>query len=283
MSIFVTGDIHASYDIAKLSESCFDTTGLTKDDYVIICGDFGLVWNNSASEQYWLRWLDARPFTTLFVDGNHEGFSLLNSLPETTWNGGAVHQVATSVLHLKRGQLFNIDGYRIFTMGGATSSEYDRTHRIQGKTWFTEEIPNEQERATALETLDAADWDCDFVITHCAPSSSAQGISEHTDRLEIHPMDEYTDWLQTIQDRLAYRHWFCGHYHIDAQIQDKTTALYNRIAVLADPKIIADTDDEETLSLPYQLLPEPAGNQKSPIPDYCSELEDQDSLEIDPD
>lgn len=248
---------------------------------MIICGDFGLVWNNSASEQYWLRWLDARPFTTLFVDGNHEGFSLLNSLPETTWNGGAVHQVATSVLHLKRGQLFNIDGYRIFTMGGATSSEYDRTHRIQGKTWFTEEIPNEQERATALETLDAADWACDFVITHCAPSSSAQGISEHTDRLEIHPMDEYTDWLQTIQDRLTYRHWFCGHYHIDAQIQDKTTALYNRIAVLGDPKITVDTSDEETLSLPYQLLPEPAEDPKSAIPDYCSELEDQDSLEID--
>lgn len=277
----MTGDIHASYDIAKLSESCFDTAGLTKDDYLIICGDFGLVWNNSTSEQYWLRWLDTRPFTTLFVDGNHEGFSLLNSLPETTWNGGAVHQVATSVFHLKRGQLFNIDGYRIFTMGGASSSEYDRTHRTQGETWFTEEIPNEQERAAALETLDAADWDCDFVITHCAPSSSAQGISEHTDRLKIHPMDEYTDWLQTIQDRLTYRHWFCGHYHIDAQIQDKTTALYNRIAVLADPKIIADTDDEETLSLPYQLLPEPAENQKSPIPDYVSQVEDQDSLEID--
>lgn len=281
MSIFVTGDIHASYDIAKLSESCFDTAGLTKDDYVIICGDFGLVWNNSASEQYWLRWLNARPFTTLFVDGNHEGFSLLNSLPETTWNGGAVHQVATSVLHLKRGQLFNIDGCRIFTMGGATSSEYDRTHRIQGKTWFTEEIPNKQERTTALETLDAADWDCDFVITHCAPSSSAQGISEHTNRLEIHSMDEYTDWLQTIQDRLTYRHWFCGHYHIDAQIQDKTTALYNRIAVLADSQITVDTDDEEIVSLPYELLPEPAEDPKSAIPDYCSELEDQDSLEID--
>lgn len=281
MSIFVTGDIHASYDIAKLSESCFDTAGLTKDDYVIICGDFGLVWNNSASEQYWLRWLDTRPFTTLFVDGNHEGFSLLNSLPETTWNGGAVHQVATSVFHLKRGQLFNIDGYRIFAMGGASSSEYDRTHRTQGETWFNEEIPNEQERAAALETLDAANWDCDFVITHCAPSSCAQGISEHTDRLEIHPMDEYTDWLQTIQDHLTYRHWFCGHYHIDAQIQDKTTALYNRIAVLADPKIIADTDDKETLSPPYQLLPEPSEDPKSAIPDYCSELEDQDSLEID--
>ena len=281
MSIFVTGDIHASYDIAKLSESCFNTTGLTKNDYVIICGDFGLVWNNSASEQYWLRWLDARPFTTLFVDGNHEGFNLLNSLPETTWNEGAVHQVATSVFHLKRGQFFNIDGYRIFTMGGATSSEYDRKHRIQGETWFTEEIPNEQERAAALETLDAADWDCDYVITHCAPSSSAQGISEHTDRLEIHPMDEYTDWLQTIQDRVTYRYWFCGHYHIDAQIQDKTTALYNRIAVLADPKNTANADDEEALSLPYQLLPVQAEGQKTPIADYASQIADQDSLDID--
>lgn len=94
-------------------------------------------------------------------------------------------------------------------------------------------------------------------------------------------MDEYTDWLQTIQDRLTYRHWFCGHYHIDAQIHDKTTALYNRIAVLGDPKITVDTGDEETLSLPYQLLPEPAEDPKSAIPDYCSELEDQDSLEID--
>lgn len=281
MSIFVTGDIHASYDIAKLSESCFDTRGLTKDDYVIICGDFGLVWNNSASEQYWLRWLDARPFTTLFIDGNHEGFSLLNSLPETTWNGGAVHQIASSVFHLKRGQLFNIDGCQIFTMGGASSSEYDREHRIQGETWFAEEVPNEQERKAALETLDTANWNCDIVITHCAPSSTAQGISEHTDRLGIHPMDEYTDWLQTIQDRLTYRHWFCGHYHIDARIQNMTTALYNRIALLADSKALANSNDKEAPSLPYQLLPEAADGAKPPLPDYASELEDQDTLEID--
>ena len=51
--------------------------------------------------------------------------------------------------------------------------------------------------------------------------------------------------------------------------------------MLAAPKTIADTDDEETLSLPYQLLPEAAGTQKSPIPDYVSQIDDQDSLEID--
>ena len=61
MTIYITGDIHASYDIEKLSSSHFDATGLTKDDYVIICGDFGLVWNNSTSEQYWLRCLTPSP------------------------------------------------------------------------------------------------------------------------------------------------------------------------------------------------------------------------------
>ncbi len=281
MSIFVTGDIHASYDIAKLSESRFDTTGLTKDDYVIICGDFGLVWTNSASEQYWMRWLEARPFTTLFVDGNHEGFSLLNSLPETTWHGGNVHQVSTTVFHLQRGQMYDIDGFRIFTMGGAASSEYDRKHRVLGKTWFTEEVPCEQEREAALETLDNADWKCDFVITHCAPTSAAQGIAEHTDRLEIHPMDEYTDWLQTIQDKLTYTHWFCGHYHIDAQIQDKATALYNRIALLSKPDAKNDSEDAAVPSLPYHLLPEPAIEEQPTAAEYAPELDNQDALEID--
>ena len=248
---------------------------------MIVCGDFGLVWNNSASEQYWLRWLDARPFTTLFVDGNHEGFALLNSLPETTWNGGRVHQVANSVFHLQRGQMFDIDGYRIFSMGGAASSEYDREHRVLGETWFTEEVPNEQERATAIETLDQAGWNCDLVITHCAPTSAAKGISKHTDRLEIHPMDEYTDWLQTIQDRLTYTHWFCGHYHIDAQVQEKTTALYNRIAMLGESKSAKDAKEPGTSTLPYQLLAEATKEPKHKITDYATDLDDQDSLEID--
>ena len=78
MSIFVTGDIHASYDIAKLSESCFDTAGLTKDDYVIICGDFGGVWDDSHQEQYWRKWLSRKPFTTLFIDGNHANYDRLS-------------------------------------------------------------------------------------------------------------------------------------------------------------------------------------------------------------
>ena len=47
--IYVTGDIHADIDISKLSGKYFpEGKTLTKSDYVIICGDFGLVWDGSS-------------------------------------------------------------------------------------------------------------------------------------------------------------------------------------------------------------------------------------------
>ena len=60
---------------------------------MIICGDFGGLWDGGQKDQHWLDWLAEKPFTTLFVDGNHENFDLLNALPEKEWHGGRVHEV----------------------------------------------------------------------------------------------------------------------------------------------------------------------------------------------
>ncbi len=237
MSIFVTGDIHGSYDIQKLAGSQFDATHLTKEDVLIICGDFGLVWNRSKNERYWLRWLNEKPFTTLFVDGNHEGFTALNALPETTWHGGKVHQAAESVFHLQRGEVFQIDGMKVFTMGGASSSAYDIEHREEGVSWFPEEIPSKSERIHATEALEEVDWNVDIVVTHCAPTSAEQSLAMVTDRLELHPMDEYTDWLESIKERLTYQHWFCGHYHADASLNENIQVLYQSICKVANSTI----------------------------------------------
>ena len=92
--IFITGDTHMPIDKEKLTARIFDHTGKTKNDYVIICGDFGGVWDyrgESREEKYWLDWLENKPFTTLFVDGNHECFPRLNAYPVEEWNGGKVH------------------------------------------------------------------------------------------------------------------------------------------------------------------------------------------------
>ena len=80
--LYVTGDTHIPIDIHKLSVTNFpEQKEMTKDDVVLICGDFGGVWNNGKEELYWRRWLDDKNFTTVFVDGNHENHDLLATFP----------------------------------------------------------------------------------------------------------------------------------------------------------------------------------------------------------
>ncbi len=102
--IFVTGDIHSKPN--RFSADIFyEQKEMTKEDYLIILGDFGLVLESdseSRTEKYWLDWLEKKPFTTLFVDGNHENFDRLDAYPVEEWNGGKVHKLRPSVIHLMR-------------------------------------------------------------------------------------------------------------------------------------------------------------------------------------
>jgi len=78
--IYITGDTHIPIDISKLNTSKFpDQKALSKSDYVIVCGDFGGVWEYSEEGRYWLNWLEQKNFSTLFVDGNHENFDMLDN------------------------------------------------------------------------------------------------------------------------------------------------------------------------------------------------------------
>lgn len=78
--IFITGDTHGASEIGRLNKTFSVGRELDKDDYLVVCGDFGLVWADRSKYSYWLRWLDKKPFTTLFVDGNHENFDMLEAM-----------------------------------------------------------------------------------------------------------------------------------------------------------------------------------------------------------
>ena len=122
MSVWITGDTHGDW-INRLNVDSFpEQKEMTKDDYVIICGDFG-IWDNSKREKYNLNWLDDKPFTTLFVSGNHENYDILDSLEMSEWHGGLVNFVRKSDIHLMRGQVFNIEDKTFFTFGGASSHD----------------------------------------------------------------------------------------------------------------------------------------------------------------
>lgn len=103
MAIFLTGDTHGDFSRFR-PDIFYEQAGLTKDDCTIICGDFGGVWDGSPEEQGQLDWLEQRPYTTLFVSGNHENYDLLAQYPVEEWHGGQVQRIRPSVIHLMRGR-----------------------------------------------------------------------------------------------------------------------------------------------------------------------------------
>ncbi len=123
--IYITGDTHSDFLRFEIDKFPIQTD-MTKNDYVIICGDFGGLWTfeeESNREKYWLNWLNERNFTTLFVDGNHENFTRLYNYPIEEWHGGKVHKIRDSVIHLMRGEIYDIDDKKFFTFGGARSHD----------------------------------------------------------------------------------------------------------------------------------------------------------------
>lgn len=224
--IYITGDTHMPLDMAKLSLDRFpEQAGLTKDDYVIVCGDFGGVWDGRWHDHKCMKDLEARNFTTLFIDGNHENFHLLNRMPMEVWNGGKVHRVGKGVLHLMRGQVFALEGMTFFTMGGGYS--IDRAYRTPGRSWWPEEMPSDAERREAMANLARHGYSVDVILTHAAPESLMNlFFPDHAGELPLNL------FLQEVMDRTAYRRWFFGHLHEDRTIDDRHRALYQDVIPL---------------------------------------------------
>ena len=199
--IYITGDCHS--DFRRFNTKNFpEQKDMIKDDYVIICGDFGGVWNRdeeSPQEAFNMDWLEDKPFTTLFVDGNHENFDRLNSYPVEEWNGGKVHRIRKSVIHLMRGQVFKLEGKTFFTFGGASSHDIDGgildinnpdyhkkrkkldrewiPYRINHISWWERELPNEEEMVEGVHNLETHGNNVDYIVTHCCASSSQAILS----------------------------------------------------------------------------------------------------------
>lgn len=168
--IFVTGDTHGSIDIKKLSNKQWPL-GKTLDnyDYLIILGDFGLLWDITwtAEETYWRKFLDNRKYTVLFVDGNHENHARLDNLETTQFLGGKVGVVSDNIFHLRRGEIYTIANKTIFTFGGAAS--YDKQYRTENVSWWARELPSREEEERALDNLERAQHKVDYILTHTLP------------------------------------------------------------------------------------------------------------------
>ena len=246
--IYITGDTHA--DFSRFEEDKFPIqTEMTKNDYVIICGDFGGVWTfeeESSYEEEMLDLLDSKNFTTLFVDGNHENFTRLYSYPVEEGHGGKVHKIRNTVLHLMRGEIFDIDNKKIFAFGGASShdiqdgilnlDEEEKIYnfrkrgayfRIRDFSWWDIELPTDEEMNNGIKNLEKVNYKVDYVISHCCPTNIQTLLGGG-----LYKKDYLTDYLQEISEKIEFKKWYFGHYHENKQVNQQNVLLYEDIVPL---------------------------------------------------
>ena len=246
--IYITGDCHR--DFTRFHVEIFpEQKEMTKEDFVIICGDFGGVWDKDASgakEKKLLDELENKPFTTLFVDGNHENFDRLYSYPVEKWNGGNVHKIRPSVIHLMRGQVFTIDGKKIFTFGGASSHDISggilepddpdfqekrrelnkgwKPYRINHLSWWKQELPTVTEMQEGRANLQANGNKVDFIVTHCCAASTQALIGGG-----MFQQDYLNHYLEEIRREVQFKKWFFGHYHDNRNVNAEEILLYEQV------------------------------------------------------
>lgn len=246
--IYITGDCHRNFE--RFNRSIFpEQQEMTKEDYVIVCGDFGGVWNKgkeNKEETMLLDWLDCKSFTTLFVDGNHENFDRLYDYPVENWHGGKVHKIRPSVIHLMRGQVFDIDDRSIFTFGGASSHDIDGgilepddpdykkkkkeldqgwlPYRINHVSWWKQELPSEEEMEEGRKKLALHHNTVDFIVTHCCSSSTQAMLGG-----SLYKPDMETTYLEEIKQNTKFKKWFFGHYHDNRNVSAEEILLYEQI------------------------------------------------------
>ena len=224
--IFVTGDVHGNV-MSKLESKARlgmkrwpEQANLTDDDFLIILGDFGVIWKDipDRTEEYQIKWLDKKNFTTLVVGGNHENWNRLHSLPtEKRW-GADVGIIGYRTFFIPNGSILDLGGYKVFVMGGAMST--DKQHRIEGQSWWAAEIPSEKEMNFGVKNLETLDWKVDYVFSHTMPRNCIEYFSVkhgyHITRIE----DPTASYLQFISDHIKCDGWYTGHFHMDENYPD---------------------------------------------------------------
>ncbi|MBQ4105565.1 MAG: metallophosphoesterase [Clostridia bacterium] len=215
--IYITGDTHG--DIKRFKKR--EIKKLTKDDYLIICGDFGFLWDNSEEEREKLEFLKSQKFTILFVDGTHENFDLIEANPTVDFCKGKATKIAKNIYHLQRGEIYDIEGKFIFTFGGGVSSDLQQI--MDSGTWFERELPTDEEMQYAVNNLKSYNCEVDYIITHETSATYKHKIWRNCDKNPVN------DFLERLSSEVRYKKWFFGNLHVDFVVDDNAFSVFEEI------------------------------------------------------
>ena len=211
--VIVSGDTHR--DFKRVGALC-DKLDTTAADTLILLGDAGINYFGGAKDFWFKHGLSKHlPITLFCVHGNHERRpESVGTYQEARWHGGVVYAEPQfpNLLFAKDGEIYDIAGKKCIAIGGAYS--VDKPLRLaQGWHWFADEQPSQEIKARVEQRLASEGWKVDVVLSHTCPlkyeprETFLQGVDQSG-------VDKSTEqWLDSIEDRLTYQSWYCGHFH----------------------------------------------------------------------
>ena len=223
--IFICADTHGLMDIKKVKRLA-ETKQVDYGDYIIICGDVGIGWNEEITKDL-IEFYESLGTNILFIDGNHENFNTLKQFPMENWNGGCSHRISEHIRFLVRSQVFTILGKTFLTLGGADS--HDKSNRKIGESWWKEERISPVDIKITLVNLTEYNNKVDYILTHTPNQIFADKLFEKFTQCGeefprfLQPKFNCNDsgkMLDEIANKVQFKKWFCGHWHIDEKIEN---------------------------------------------------------------
>ena len=227
--IYLTGDTHGRFE--RIGIFC-DKMQTSRDDILIILGDAGINFHAGTLDILRKEYLAKLPITLLCVHGNHERCP--ESLPyynEQEWHGGKVYVEARypNILFAEDGEVYDLDGRKAIAIGGAYS--IDKAWRVEGQSWWADEQPSIEIKNRVEHALEQRDWQIDIVLSHTTPLKY-EPIEVFLPGIDQSKVDKSTEeWLDSIEKRLVYGKWYCGHYHTEKKT-DRLQIMFNDYAAL---------------------------------------------------
>ena len=218
--IYVTGDFHGDYE--KFSSKEFKK--LKKGDTLLVCGDFGFIWEGSKAEARLLKKIGRKKYKVLFVEGTHDNIKLIRSYPTEELFGGRARKISGNLYQLQRGEIFEIEGKSFFAFGGGETD--DAFELIEGENYWREELPSPEELSLARDNLKAHGDAIDYIISHECAGKMRDFLLSQRNLDECNVLQRFFDKLT---EEISYKAWFFGRYHLDKIISQKSVAVFNNL------------------------------------------------------
>lgn len=248
---FITGDKHRQFDTVK--RFCRDTNTRRKD-VLIILGDTGFNYYDDKRDDELKKEISGLNITLFCLHGNKENRAQnVGTYGVRSFCGGKVYYEPKypNIYFAIDGETYTFEGKKYMVVGGAHSVDKIRCLE-ENRPFWDDEMPDDKIKKTVETRLQQEGNKIYGMMTHTCPidylptemfMSTRQNASikreprkAKSKKLFKPDIDRSTEiWLGELEKSLDYEIWFCGHYHIDKQI-DKIHMIHHNIRPLHMPQ-----------------------------------------------